>query len=53
MERRQFIALSAALATSPALLAASAAGRVTFTQAAYEEALASGKPLMLDFFASW
>ena len=54
MERRCFIALGAALAASPALVAAKKVpGHVPFSNAAYKEALASGKPLLLDFYASW
>ena len=53
MERRRFIALGAALAASPALLEAQAPGHVTFSNTVYEEALASGEPLLLNFYASW
>lgn len=52
MKRRQFLALSAlALATSPAW--AGGSSQVEFTTEAYEAALESGKPFMLDFAASW
>ena len=52
MDRRQFVSLSAALLASP--LAVSAAGsHVDYTPEAYASALASGKPLLLDFYADW
>lgn len=52
MKRRQFLALSTlALATSP--LWAGAGKHVEFTPEAYQAALESGKPFMLDFSANW
>ena len=52
MQRRLLLALCAALATSvPA--AASEVGHVDYSRAAFDEAVASGKPLMLDFYAPW
>ena len=52
MERRDFLAFGAALAASPALLAAGV-DHVPYSPAAYSAALDSGKPVMLDFYASW
>ncbi len=52
MKRRQFLALSTlALATSPVL--AGGSSQVEFTKEAYQKALASGEPFMLDFAATW
>jgi len=52
MKRRQFLALSTlALTTSPVW--AGGSSQVEFTTEAYEAALESGKPFMLDFAASW
>jgi thiol:disulfide interchange protein len=52
MQRRHFLALSAA-----ALLArhahASDELHVEFSEEIYEQALASGEPFILDFYASW
>ena len=52
MERRDFLALAAAVAASPAVSAAGAA-HVPYSASAYAAALASGKPLLLDFYAPW
>ena len=54
MKRRQFVIGSAAAlaaVTAPALAAGDQFEE--FTQAGYEQKLASGEPFMLDFFASW
>ena len=52
MKRRHFLALSAlSLGTFPAWSETSQT--VDFTPEAYKEALESGKPLLLDFTASW
>jgi len=52
MNRRQFLALSTlAVTTSPIL--ANAGQTVEFSQDAYQTALESGEPFMLDFTASW
>ncbi len=52
MNRRQFLALSAT-----SLLAshvnASDALHVEYSDEVYEQLLASGKPFILDFYASW
>ncbi len=52
MQRRLFLALCAALATS-APAAASDVGHVDYSRAAFDEAIASGQPVMLDFYAPW
>lgn len=52
MKRRQFLALSAlALATSPTW--AESSNKIDFTPEAYEAALESGEPFLLDFSANW
>lgn len=56
MKRRQFLALSTlTLATSVATSPVWAGGssQVEFTKEAYQKALNSGEPFMLDFAASW
>jgi len=50
MKRRQFLALST-LALSPVW--AGGSSQVEFTKEAYQAALDSGEPFMLDFAASW
>ncbi len=57
MKRRQFLALSA-FALSASTLAsrasfAESSNHVDFTQEAYQKALESGEPFMLDFYAPW
>jgi thioredoxin 1 len=51
MNRRDFIALSAALTLSP--LAARAAEPIRYTPGAAEAAMDAGKIVLLDFWASW
>ena len=53
MHRRQFLAVPslALLAAAPAALAAS--GHTPYSREVYEQARASGKPFLLDFYASW
>lgn len=54
MRRRSFM-LTAAIASSLPVTLALAAGEhtVDYTRAAYDSALASGDPFLLDFFAPW
>ncbi len=52
MKRRQFLAIPA-LALLADTVSAAGAESVEFTREAYEQALASGEPFMLDFYASW
>ena len=53
MNRRQALAAALTILAAPAAGAAGEAIHVPFTQDAYEQALASGEPLLLDFYASW
>lgn len=54
MHRRRFLG-AAALPLAIAALPAAAADdyKVPFSDEAYQQALSSGKPFMLDFYASW
>lgn len=52
MKRRQFLAIPA-LAIFAEAVSAEGAGHVEYSREAYEQALASGEPFMLDFYASW
>ena len=52
MDRRLFLTAAAAALAAP-MAHADGRGHVTFSNAAFEEALASGEPLLLDFFAPW
>ncbi len=52
MKRRQFLAISA-IAPFAGVTLVQAADQVEYTREAYEQALASGEPFMLDFSASW
>ncbi|MCB1741128.1 MAG: hypothetical protein KDK91_12210 [Gammaproteobacteria bacterium] len=54
MNRRQLIVAASIAAATPALPAL-AAGRtpVDYSREAFDAALKSGKPLLLDFFAPW
>lgn len=53
MNRRHVLSAAVALLVAPALRAADEPSHVPFSQDAYEQALASGEPLLLDFYASW
>lgn len=59
MKRRQFLAISTGsliiTATSATIGTAAADNldHVDYTRDAYEQALASGEPFLLDFYASW
>lgn len=53
MKRRQILALPL-LAAAAALRPASADDAfIEYSRELYEQALASGEPFMLDFYASW
>lgn len=54
MQRRHFIAgAGIALAGSSVPLYAAGAHYVPYDRAAFDQRLASGEPLLLDFYASW
>lgn len=53
MNRRHVLSAAVTLLVAPALRAADEPSHVPFSQDAYEQALASGAPLLLDFYASW
>ncbi len=52
MRRRQFLALSA-LAFASSATRAEGGKFVDYSPEAYEKALASGEPFLLDFWAKW
>lgn len=52
MKRRHFLAIPA-LTLLAGTSTAGDAKAVEFTQEAYEQALESGKPFLLDFYAPW
>jgi len=52
MKRRQFLAIPA-LAILADIASAESDGHVEYTREAYEQALTSGEPFMLDFYAAW
>jgi thiol:disulfide interchange protein len=52
MKRRQFLAVSSlALAVPGSLLAGE--GQVEYSRAAFDQLLADGKPVLLDFYTTW
>ena len=54
MKRRTLLFLSALALGMPATLAfAGGVPHVPYSRDAYQQALASGKPLLVDFYASW
>ena len=56
MDRRKFLVAAAVSAGSAEVMLSSVAAADEFSdysRTRYEENLASGKPFMLDFFASW
>ena len=53
MNRRHVLSAAVTLLVAPALRAADEPIHVPFSQDAYEQALASGEPFVLDFYASW
>ena len=52
MKRRHFLALSATTLLAKTVTA-SADLSVEYSEEVYEQALASGKPFILDFYANW
>ena len=53
MKRREFVALSAFALASPATVLAEAGGEVEYSPQAFDKILASGKPVLLDFYTTW
>ena len=54
MKRRAMLSASALALLAPGSVAlAAGAGTVEYSKEIYEQALASGEPFMLDFFAPW
>ena len=53
MNRRQLLSATALVFAVPVLVRARDLSHVKYSRDAYEKALASGKPLLLDFFAEW
>ena len=51
--RREFLATGAALVTATGSGAMAAGTHVAFDRGEYERILATGDPLMLDFYAPW
>ena len=52
MKRRQFLAISAA-APFAGIALADGANYVEYTREAYEQAVASGEPFLLEFTSTW
>ena len=54
MNRRELLTAAAALAfVAPGARAGDDPSFVKYSQEAYEQAIASGKPLLLDFYTEW
>ena len=53
MNRRQLLSAAAALGLVVPVGRAGESAHVKYGREAYEQALASGKPLLLDFYAEW
>ena len=52
MQRREFLAVSAVALAMPATVLAGE-GEVEYSRAAFDELLAGGKPVLLDFYTTW
>ena len=52
MKRRQFLAVSSLALAMPGTVMAGG-GQVEYSRAAFDELLASGKPVLLDFYTTW
>ena len=52
MKRRQFVAVSALALAMPGTVLAGA-GEVEYSRPAFDELLAGGKPVLLDFYTTW
>ena len=54
MNRRQFLAVSlSSLALAVPGTVVAGEGQVEYSRAAFDELLASGKPVLLDFYTTW
>ena len=54
MNRRGFLTAAAAFAfVAPAARAGGSVSHIEYSREAYDDALASGKPLLLDFYTEW
>ncbi len=53
MNRRELLAAAAALAFVAPGARAGDKSHVDYSREAYEQAVASGKPLLLDFYTEW
>ena len=53
MNRRELLAAAAALVFVAPGASAGDKSHVEYTPGAYKEAVASGKPLLLDFYTEW
>ncbi len=52
MKRRQFLAVSSLAPAMPGAVFAGE-GQVEYDRAAFDALLASGKPVLLDFYTTW
>ena len=53
MNRRELLTVAAALAFAAPGAYAGREPHVEYSRGAYEQALASGEPLLLDFYTEW
>ena len=53
MNRRELLSAAAALAFVAPVARAGDKLHVEYSREAYEQAIASGKPLLLDFYTEW
>ena len=53
MNRRELLAAAAAIALVAPGARAGGKSHVQYSPEAYEQAVASGKPLLLDFYTEW
>ena len=53
MKRRQFLTVSSLVLAMPGGVALAGQGQVEYDRAAFDRLLASGKPVLLDFYTTW
>ena len=53
MKRRRFLAVSSLALAMPGGAALAGQGQVEYDRAAFDRLLASGKPVLLDFYTTW